>query len=52
MREVIITTILYGFDQKALLLRGALGSRSIFGTGTRYDLESLHKCGKRVETES
>ena len=23
-----------------------------FGTGTRYRLEILHKCGKRVETKS
>ena len=37
---------------KTIFLRGALGSRSIFATGTRYGLESLHKCGKRVETES
>ena len=29
MREVIITSILSGFEQKNLFLRGALGSNSI-----------------------
>ena len=23
-----------------------------FGTGTRYDLENLHQCGKKVKTKS
>ena len=49
MAEVIITSIL---PQQPIFLRGALGSSSIIGTGTRYDLEILHKCGKKVETKS
>ena len=49
MTEVVITSIL---PQQPIFLRGALGSSSIIGTGTRYDLEILHKCGKKVETKS
>ena len=33
-------------------MRGAQVLSSIFGTGTRYGLEILHKCGKGVETKS
>ena len=32
--------------------RGGLGSSSIIGTGTRYKLENLRKCGKKVKTKS
>ena len=38
--------------EKPPFLRGGLASSSIFGTGTRYKLEILHQCGKRVETKS
>ena len=33
-------------------MRGGLGSSSIIGTGTRYDLKCLHQYGKRVKTKS
>ena len=38
-----------------IFLRGALGSSLTiwkFEIGTRYDLEILHKCGKKFETIS
>ena len=41
MKEVIITSILKGFDQK----------KQFFGTGTRYSLENLGQCGKRVKNK-
>ena len=52
MTENIITSILKGLTKKQIFLMDALASNSIIGTGTRYGLEILHKCGKRVETKS
>ena len=50
MREVIITSILQGFDQKNHLLWGVvLIQVQWFGTGTRYGLEIFHECGKKNE---
>ena len=34
------------------MLRGALGSSSIIGTCTRYDLKILQRCRKIVKTRS
>ena len=53
MREVIITLILQGFDQKNhfswgfVLIQGQLS-----GTGTRYGLKFLRQCGKRVKIKN
>ena len=53
MRDVIITSILEGSDQKNhYFLRGGLGSSSIIWDGTRYGLEILHQCDKRIKTKS
>ena len=38
--------------RKTTFFRGGLGSSSIVFTGTRYKLETLHQCGKRVKTKS
>ena len=47
MREVVITSIFWGFDQKKTFFWGVvLVQVQLFGTGTRYDLKTLHKCGK------
>ena len=52
MRKVITTSILYGFDQKKRFFWGVvLVQGQKFGTGTRYKLEILHQCGKRVNTK-
>ena len=51
MREVIITSILYGFDKKNLFFREVLLAQvQWFGTGTRCGLETLHQRGKKVKT--
>ena len=53
IRQVIITSILVGFDQKNCLFWGVvLVQVQYFGTGTRYGLEILHQYGKRVKTKS
>ena len=53
MREVIITLILYWFDQKnCFLWRFVLVQGQLFETGTRYGLKVLRQCGKRVKTKS
>ena len=49
MREVIITPILYGFDQKNNFLRGGLDSSSIIWNWFRYGFEILHQSGKRLK---
>ena len=38
--------------RKTTFLRGDLASNSMFGTGTRYKIEILHQCGKKVKTKS
>ena len=53
MREVIIISILKGFDQKKQFFWGVLLVKvQWFGTGTEYDVKILHQCGKRVKTTS
>ena len=53
MREVIITSILQGFDLKKHFFSRVLFIQvQQFRTGTRYDFQILHKYGKRVETNS
>ena len=53
MREVITTSILYGFDQRNhFFWRLVLVQVQQFRTGTRCKLEVLHQCCKRVKTES
>ena len=52
MREVIITSIFYGFDQKKQFCRGSLLVQAQqVRTYTNYDLETLHHFGKRVKTK-
>ena len=54
MREVIITSILQGFDQKKQLFWGLvfkLVQGQEVGACTRYDFESLQQGGKRFKTE-
>ena len=48
MREVIMPSILERFDQEIHFFWGMLFVHW-FGTGTRYDSEIMHKCGKRVK---
>ena len=51
--EVITTSILLGLDQKNRFFWGVvLVQVQWFGTGTRYNLETLHQCGKRVKAKS
>ena len=40
-------------QEKKIFLRGDLGSSSTIrdGTGTRYGIEILHKCYRRVQTQ-
>ena len=45
VREVIIISILQGFEEKNAFLRGGLGSSS------RYKLEILHQFGKRAKSK-
>ena len=53
MREVIIISILQGFDQKnCIFWEVVLVHVQKFGTGTRYELETLHQCSKKVKTKS
>ena len=53
IREVIITSILQGFDQKNRFFWGVvLVQVEYFGTGTRYKLEILHQPVKRIKTKS
>ena len=53
VREVIITSILYRFDQKnCSFWRMVLVQAHYLGTGTNYKLEILYHCGKRIETKS
>ena len=40
------------WPEKPLFCRVALVQVEWFGTGTRYDLENLHQCGKKVKTKS
>ena len=52
IKEVIIMSILQGFDQKNYFFCGVvLVEVQWFGNGTRYDLEILHQCGKSIETK-
>ena len=53
MSEVITTSILQGFDQKNGFF-GEMVSVQVqyVGTATRYKLDILHQCGKRVKTKS
>ena len=48
MREVITTSIVI----QRLFLRVVLVQVQWLGTGTRYKLEILHQCAKRVKTKS
>ena len=48
MREVIMPSILERSDQEIHFFWGMLFVHW-FGTGTRYDREIIHKCGKRVK---
>ena len=53
MREVITTSILYGFDQKNHFIWGVvLVQVQYFGTGTKYKLEIVYKSRKKVKTKS
>ena len=53
VREVIITQILYGFDQKKRFFwRVVLVQVQWFETGTRYGSETLELCGKMYKTKS
>ena len=49
MREVIITPFYKDLTIKFLFLRSAFGSSSIISEGTRYIIEILHQCGRRVK---
>ena len=52
IREVIITSILRGFDQKNHFFWGVvLVQVQYFGTGTRYKVEVLHQPVKRIKTK-
>ena len=51
--KVIITSILFGFDQKKHFFSGELLVQvQYFGIGTRYDLDILHQCGKGLKSEN
>ena len=53
MREVIITSVLQEFDQKNNFFRGVIFVQDQqFGTDTKYGLEILHQCDKRVKTKN
>ena len=53
VREVIITSILSGFDQKNHFSWGVvLVQIQYFETDTRYDFAILRQCGKRAKTKS
>ena len=53
MREVIITSILSGLDQKKQVFWGVvLVQVQQFGIGSGYELEILHQCGKRFNIKS
>ena len=53
MREVIIISILQEFDQKnCFFWEVVLVQAQKFGTGTRYELETLHQCSKKFKTKS
>ena len=47
MREVIITSILYGFDQKKLFFEGCFWLKHNNWDWYGYGLEILHQCDKR-----
>ena len=52
MSEVIITSILQGYDQKKQSFWGVLFFQvQQFGTDNRYGLEILHQCDKSVKTK-
>ena len=51
MREVIKTLISQDPEKKNQFFEGALGSSLIIRTETRYGLEILHQCGKRVKVK-
>ena len=53
MREVIITSILLGFDRKNCFFWGVpLVQVQQFGTGTSYGFKILYQYDKRVKTKS
>ena len=53
IREVIITSILWGFDQKnRFFSEVVLVQVQYFGTGTTYKLEILHQSVERFKTKS
>ena len=53
IREVIIISILQGFDQRIHFFWGVvLVQIQQFGTGTRYELDIFRQCGKKVKTKS
>ena len=53
MREVIITSILKGFDQKNQIFAGVLLVQvQWFETVTSYDPDILNQCGQNVKTKS
>ena len=49
MRELIKTLISQDPEKKNQFFEGVLGSSLIIRTETRYGLEILHQCGKRVK---
>ena len=52
-REVVITEMLYGFDQKNQFFWGVvLVEVQYFETGTRYGPDILQLCGKKIKTKS
>ena len=53
VREVFITSMLYGFHQKKHFCWGVvLAEVQLFGTCTRYGLEILNQCERKVKTKS
>ena len=51
MREVIITSTLWGFNQKKHFFCGMVLVQVRVGTGATYGLAILHENGKRIKTK-
>ena len=52
MKEVIMTSIFKGFDQRERCFEGVfLVPFQEFGTNTKYGLKMLHECGKRIQLQ-
>ena len=52
MRQLIKTLISQDPEKKNQFFEGVLGSSLIIRTETRYGLEILHQCGRRVKVKS